>query len=178
LAVVAIVLAGLLAGCGSTPTTLGSPQTIPTALPSRTTASAGTNFPAINTRFVVPHLSGERSAIARAYIVWTVASSLSLRSGRMDPRVKRLSSAAMYDAIQTQVQKYAQYTTAASWGPIVQRVDKVELTDGGASMTVCTSTTDKKGKKSKQGALVEMHKHRTQWQVTKVYHLSVKLPHC
>ena len=127
-------------GCGSgVETRIGSPQSINSTLP-KAPKHSGTDFPEIGTRFVLPHLTPTQKHFVRAYIDWSVATLGSMRSGRLDPRVKKLSSAKTFANVRKQVAQAAA-SRAGTWKRIVQRIGQVG-TMGTASLNSLADEID------------------------------------
>jgi len=173
----ALTLALTLSACGSgVQTTVGSPQTIAATLPKPVKAS-DTHFPAIGTRYVLPkHLTRSQKEPIHTYIRWNVASLTSLKAGKMDKKVKPLSSGETYRMVKTQVQKASAHPGA--WGTIVEKISKVSRTGSSASFGVCMVITAGNGTKSKSSLVVQMGQRSSGWYVSRFGASPVKLPGC
>ena len=173
----ALTLALAVSACGSgVQTTIGAPQTITATLPKPVKAS-DTKFPAIGTRFVLPkHLARDQKAPIHTYIRWNVASLTSLKAGKMDKKVKPLSSGETYRMVKTQVQKAAAHPGA--WGTIVEKIRNVERTGSSASFGVCMVITAGNGTKTKSSLAVQMGQRGSGWYVSRFGASPVKVPGC
>ena len=155
---------------------MATPQTIAATLPKPIKPSAN-HFPAIGTRFVVPkHLAGDQKAAVGTYIKWNVAALTSLKAGKMDRRVKPLSSSETFKVVKTQVAKTAEHP--GSWGTIVERISKVQSSGGAVGFGVCMAIATGSGQKSKQSLAVLMGKRTSGWYVSRFEASPVKLPGC
>ncbi len=175
-AVGAVALALLLTGCGSSvQTTIGSPQNVNSALPTPP-KGARTNFPEIATRFVLPRLTPAQKRFVRAYVDWSVATLTSMRSGRMDPRVRKLSSATTFQTVQKQVAQAA--AGGGTWKRIVERIQQVGMMGVSSAFGVCMAVTTDAGATTRISLVVQMAERSSGWYVFGSAVSPTKLPNC
>ena len=174
----AVTLALLLTGCGSgVETTIGKAQTVPTALPGPTKRTNPTNFPAIRTRFVLPHLDKDQKPPVQVYVRWSAAYLQSLYSGKLDPEVKKLSSAKAFKTVRSQTARSEQ-NGGVVWDTIVERIHSVTFGSLGAAITACLVMTGIDGSHSKQSLLTVVSSRDAGWYVLQTAPLTPKLPNC